>query len=591
MVILRRNRFNRLNLCLEHTDGLPAQAMAERKLGADNVRVSPAEHVDSPVMEGDALVVCRAGSVAAAAVSRFPGTRFAGIKPNGYRIELRKLKGRSLLVVAGGDLFGMLAGLADVLSWSELSGQGLVYRGGERTENPAFALRFYWTWDHSTNWVLDDEGNQVNGCANQYLKKPETYVEDYRRLVDSCLEMRFNAIIIWGFLRDAHGGERYAYDVAKYASDRGVAILPGVGTTGYGGIYYEGYHPCNLETHLARNPKLGNMWKDGKRSARESSPYYPENQRWISQSLEWLCRSFPIGGVNMENSDLMVDHSPAGRRGRAKIKSGEADYFKDQFFAYKTALDVTHRLMPNAWNTYATYSGFGRGRDVNNAGADMGCAPYFAKRMPSSAIAQWTISGMLSEIPAPLRAWMGSPRPDVLYTNPRWPRGLVPPTPRSAGFIHQASQWNGSLRRSAMALSTFAEGCLRSYESGLEGISVHGEVSSRTLCWKLNYLAMRHWTYHPVSTLEEFAASELAQRVGGAKEAQDFVDALCKLAEGKGKRTEAGKRAVEAVSTFYPYNGPARGNLSVSRIWAELQEWAHIPEYSRSPVQGFTDII
>ncbi|OGV60331.1 MAG: hypothetical protein A2498_07110 [Lentisphaerae bacterium RIFOXYC12_FULL_60_16] len=591
MITLANSPANRMNACLEYTDGLPAQAMVERKLGATSVRTMPVEALDSPVLDGDVLVVCRTGSAAAAVVNRHFGVRAAGIRPSGYRIQEVKDGKRKAVIILGGDLFGMLAGLADVLVWSERTSRGLVYRGGTRTENAAFPLRFFWTWDHSTNWVLDDEGNQVNGCANQYLKQPETYLEDYRRLIDHCLEARFNGVIIWGFLRDAHGGERYAHDIARYAADRGVAILPGVGTTGYGGIYYEGEHPYNLETYLARNPKRGNRWKDGQYSARELSPYDPANQQWIAESLAWLYRSFPIGGVNLENSDLMVDHSNAGKRGRAGIRSGEADYFKDQFFAYKTALDIAHKVAPDAWNTYATYSGFGRGREVTNAGADMGCEPYFARRMPPSAMAQWTLTGMLSETPLKLRDWMTKSRPSALYRNPRWPKGLMPPTPRSAGFIHQASQWNGTLRRSALAVSTFAEGCLRSHEAGLEGISIHGEVTNRTLAWKLNYLAMRHWTYHPVSTLEAFADSELSPRVGGARDAQDFADALCKLEEGKDRRIEAGKRASEAVRSFYPYNGPARGDLAVTRQWAELQEWAHIPEHSKSPVQGFADIL
>ena len=197
----------------------------------------------------------------------------------------------------------------------------------------------------------------MTGCGNQYLKRPETYVEDYRRLVDNCIDMRFNGIVIWGFLRDAHGGEQCAYEVAKYAVDRGVAIMPGVGTTGYGGVYYEGRHPCNLETYLAAHPKRGNLWQGGRLSKRELSPYTPENREWMSDSLEWLYRKFPIGGVNMENTDLMVDHSALARRERKKIRSGEADYFKDQYSAYKTALTNADKLVPEYWNTYATYSG------------------------------------------------------------------------------------------------------------------------------------------------------------------------------------------------------------------------------------------
>ena len=299
------------------------------------------------------------GAVQFAAVLDMP---LPDLPPSGYRIECRSVHGASVLVVIGGDLFGMLAGFADMCLHAEVTAKGLAYRGGLRTETPAFPLRFYWTWDHSTNWVLDDPGNQVTGCVNRYLKRADTYLEDYRRLVDHCIDMRCNGIIIWGFLRHAHGGEAYAYQVAQYAAERGVAIMPGTGTTGYGGIYYEGRHPCNLETYLRRHPERGNTEEDGTVSNRNMSPYYPENQQWIANSLEWMYRAFPIGGLNLENCDFMVDHSTQGRAIRATIDSGEADHFKDQYFAYKTALEVADRLAPAGWNCYATYSGFGRGR-------------------------------------------------------------------------------------------------------------------------------------------------------------------------------------------------------------------------------------
>ena len=586
---LRKSKDGKIVACLESSSGFPAIALVERKCGQGIFRIAPTEVLTPEAIQEDMLIACCAHSAAGRRAAQAFRLRLPTIKPNGYHIAPLDQGGRRLLLVVGGDLFGMLAGLSDALLHSELTPRGLVYRGQARTENPAFSLRYYWTWDHSTNWVLDDVGNQMSGCGNQYLKQPQTYVEDYRRLVDHCIDMRFNGIVIWGFLRNAHGGERYAYEVAKYAADRGVAILPGLGTTGYGGIYYEGRHPCNLETYLAGHPRRGNMWKDGQISARESSPYYPENQKWLAESLEWLYRSFPVGGANMENNDLMVDYSAAGKRGRAKIKSHEADYFKDQYFAYKTALEVAHRLAPQAFNTYATYSGFGRGHNISNAGADMGAEPYFAKRMPPSAIAQWTITGMVSPKPARLRDWMDSPRPAAVYENPRWPKGLCPPTPRSAGFLHQASQWDSPLRRSAVAISTFAEGCLRAHESGLEGISVHGEVTGRTLSWRLNYLTMRHWTYHPVSTLAEFVEAELAPRLGGVAEARTFMECLCMVEDGK--HLEAGKIAMDHGRAQFPYNYPARGDQKTFRIWDELREWAHIPHYTASPAQGFTDIL
>ena len=71
---------------------------------------------------------------------------------------------------------------------------------------PALPSSYFWTWDHSTNWVLDDPGLVTFGCHNKYLKRAETFIEDYRRLSDLAAGLGVNGIVIWGFLRDSHGG-------------------------------------------------------------------------------------------------------------------------------------------------------------------------------------------------------------------------------------------------------------------------------------------------------------------------------------------------------------------------------------------------
>ena len=119
---------------------------------------------------------------------------------------------------------------------------------------PALPNSFFWTWDHSTNWMLDDPGMQVSGCYNKYFKQPETFVEDYRRLSDFCAGIGIKGIAIWGFLRDSHGGVEAGKRVAGHAASKGVAIMPGFGTTWYGGAYYEGSHRYNLSEFLRQHP-------------------------------------------------------------------------------------------------------------------------------------------------------------------------------------------------------------------------------------------------------------------------------------------------------------------------------------------------
>ena len=70
-------------------------------------------------------------------------------------------------------------------------------------------------------------------------------------------------MILWGFLRDTHGGVEASKELCRYASRRGVRILPGVGTSGYAGYYYEGKNEFNADTWLARHPELRAVERNG----------------------------------------------------------------------------------------------------------------------------------------------------------------------------------------------------------------------------------------------------------------------------------------------------------------------------------------
>ena len=111
--------------------------------------------------------------------------------------------------------------------------------------------------------MLDDTGLQNSGCRNVYLKQPHVFLEDYRRLVDAASALGVGGIVLWGFLRDQHGGVAHAKRVVEYAASKNVAIYPGVGTTCYGGIYYQGDHRYSLSRFLEKNPDARMMDSDG----------------------------------------------------------------------------------------------------------------------------------------------------------------------------------------------------------------------------------------------------------------------------------------------------------------------------------------
>jgi hypothetical protein len=397
----------------------------------------------------------------------------------------------------------------------------------ERPKNPALPSSYFWTWDHSTNWVLDDPGLQNFGCANKYLKRPETFIEDYRRLTDLAAGLGVKGILIWGFLRDSHGGVEYAKRVADYAASKGVAIMPGVGTTWYGGIYYEGDHPYNLETFLRKNPDARMVDENGEPQEHGACPTHPAYIDWLTEGLQWLFREFPIGGANLENGDFLVCHEPRCKAHKDSWPADDPDFFRLQALSYAPALEAIAGELKDKLVTYATYTGFLPGSDPEGKSHRfMNCTrPAMFDRIHPDGICQWTITEMVHFDQLPLKTFLDEGAPAECFENPRWPNDIKPPSVRSVGFLHQASQWNW-IGRYDLAVSAIKEGCLKAYRTGLEGVSIHGEVTSRHIPWALNYLAFSHFIHWPEDSLREFGRKTMGQVLGSESEGELFVELL-----------------------------------------------------------------
>jgi len=388
---------------------------------------------------------------------------------------------------------------------------------------------YFWTWDHSTNWVLDDPGNQANGCDNKYFKRPETYLEDYKRLTDFALGLGIKGICIWGFLRDSHGGVEYAKKVASYAVSKGVAIMPGFGTTWYGGAYYEGEHKYSLQTFLRKHPDAVMITKNGEKKEFDGSfgacLAHPAYQDWLKEALDWLFREFEIGGINLENGDFLVDYHPLYKTLRKEWPADDAEVFAHQGISYKQALTAIQNRLAGKLCTYATYTGFNYSEElVQDTGMGKKAPAMFAQ-LPAQSVCQWTLTGMVFEQPLPLTAYLDNGAPDVVFKNPHWLDGLRPPAEHSVGFIHQGSQWHKNNRYQCV-VSTIKEACLRAYRAGLEGISIHGEVSARYIPYALNYLAFSHFTHWPEDSIRDFGRKTLGEIFGSEKEGETYAEIL-----------------------------------------------------------------
>lgn len=443
----------------------------------------------------------------------------------------------------------------------------------ERPAKPALPNSYFWTWDHSTNWVLDDPGLQEYGCRNPYQKQPATYLEDYRRLTEHAAGIGVKGIVIWGFLRDSHGGVDYSKRVAGYASERGIAIMPGFGTTWYGGAYYEGEHPYSLATFLRQHPDARMLDEKGQprgySGENGACPAHPAYRNWLRESLQWLYREFAIGGINLENGDLLTDHHPLTQAARRDWPADDPEPFFFQGLSYKQALEAMAETLPATLGTYATYCGFdfGCGQPVVSQNVNLGRQPpAMLKVLPPQSLCQWTLSGMILQKPLPLAAYLTDGAPAAVFDNPTWPLTLRPPCQRSVGFVHQGSQWS-HLHRYQVVVSSIKEACLRAHRSGLEGVSIHGEVSLRCIPYALNYLAFSHFIHWPEDTLLDFGRKTLGQVLGGPAEGEAFAELLAHWDAG----TLTDDQRTHANPARFGYDPHAVGNEAQDLV--RYQQW------------------
>ncbi|MCK5801853.1 MAG: hypothetical protein KAI66_03425, partial [Lentisphaeria bacterium] len=127
---------------------------------------------------------------------------------------------------------------------------------GTNATGPPIRTRLFWTWDHSTEWALNRRGAQTYGANNPYSRTTGTFIEDYTRLFTWCGQHGIDGVVVWGLLRDCHGGVDAACRLCDLARESGVRLLAGTGLNAYGGIYYEGDSRHSLIQHLESHPDL-----------------------------------------------------------------------------------------------------------------------------------------------------------------------------------------------------------------------------------------------------------------------------------------------------------------------------------------------
>jgi len=463
-------------------------------------------------------------------VRRLAGARVSRMTSQSILLATVTGGGRPVLLVAGGSRAATPGAVGELLNFrmEASAGRARVPRLNF-VDTPALPYRFLWNWDHSTNWVRGVAGEQTHGCRNPYKKPSSAYLNDFRRVADYMAEHKLNGLILWGFLRDSHGGVPAARDLAVHAVSRGVRLLPGIGTSHYGGFYYDGDHRFRANTWLERGREgLRFLDSQGNRLKDTICPTQPENIRWLREGARWLFTEIPgLGGANLENGDWMCCQCPDCRRARSKPEN-DPNYYYDMMHTQVPVIEEAWRITPGAWMTYATYTGFNQEEMWKRTEKSevRSKIPRFVSQYPEAAICQWTYTFMVD-------GWGSQPEAAV---RAKWPPGLRPPVKHSIGLLHQGSQWHDSDIWWTRSLRGEATGqryvdiselirytCSRCAEEGLEGIEIQGEVSDESPANELNYLALEEFTWHPRLSYEDFVRDRLSRIYGSVEEAKRFV--------------------------------------------------------------------
>ncbi len=515
---------------------------------AAQVTLEQAETWDSAQPGTVILVGSAASNPATARLAKDVGLDLSPerLTAQGYLAKRLAHAGRCWIVLAGGSRDGSLYAVTDLFNWTlEHQGRDVWLEELDTCQQPRFRYRWFWNWDHRMDWGGPGTPGTKMGGGGKWRRPSEAFRIDCQRCTDFMADHKFNGLILWGFARDSHGGVEASQAVCRYARQRGVRVLPGVGTSGYAGYYFEGQHPFNANAWLAEHPELRAVGKDGKPHT-APCPSKQANQDWLDRGAEWLFQTFQIGGVDLEMGDFFVCYCGDCQRARAAIASAEPDYYKDMAISHMVTLKTMRRLSPEAWLSYATYTGYTPQMAQER--------PKFASMIPEDALCQWTLTGMFR----------------------RWPADLKPPTRHNVGYLHWCNTSTNT--EDNFYLREVQQICQMAAGAEFEGLDTYGELPDTRPNAELFYLAWEAFLWQPDMSLDEFIERRLGRLYGGSRAARALVELMPLVANAAQRASVDNCARALALAQTARVSAAPQGRMRWDRLVAQLERFRQTAE-------------
>jgi len=249
---------------------------------------------------------------------------------------------------------------------------------------------------------------RIRAATILYTKTADDFVRDYRLLTDHCVRMGHQRHCHLGFCRDAHGRRGGEQEVCNYAADRGIRIMPGVGTSVYGGVYYVSDQTRRSRSIRSRQKSFvaQQRRRASDRQGRETFrivpvPDAPDDDRVAHGMRAVVVRHVPNRRRQRRARRLhhLVIATVARRRARDSVRPSISPRCSSQ-----TSRSSTRRSVSSPTHDhYATYTGFApdpspeiatsrRPRGARCSPGVSTAGPEFARDLDARSICQWTLT-------------------------------------------------------------------------------------------------------------------------------------------------------------------------------------------------------